>query len=73
MTMFEVVIGRRWAQWEWQVCDQAGTTIMWGWEKTREAARYKGNRALFLLLAAGSRTTNGSSQEHQATAKKRKS
>ena len=59
--MFEVIIIKRCtAQYEWRVCDQAGTTMMWGWEQTREDARYKGNRALFLLLAAGSRKTDQS-------------
>ena len=61
--MLEVIIAKHSAmEWEWRVCDLAGTTIMWGWEKTREAARYRGNRALFLLLAIGSQTANGSSQ-----------
>src|SRR6202035_3111870 len=35
------------------VCDRHGTTIMGGFERTRPAARYRGNRALFLLLASG--------------------
>ena len=51
--MFEVVIIKRNpAGWEWQVCDRSGTTLMRGWEDTRPAARYHGDRALFLLLAA---------------------
>jgi hypothetical protein len=57
--MLEVIIIQRSAkQWEWQVCNLAGTTIMWGWEKTRDAARYRGNRALFRLLAIGSQKSN---------------
>jgi hypothetical protein len=52
--MFDVVIIRRGPlKWEWQVCDRAGRILMRGWEHTRRAARYKGDRALFLLLAAG--------------------
>jgi hypothetical protein len=51
--MFEVVIFKRgWTRWEWQVCDRKGNAIMRGWEHTRPAAKYRGNRALFLLLAA---------------------
>ena len=37
--------------WEWQVREQSGNTFMAGREKTRQAARYAGNRALFQLLA----------------------
>jgi hypothetical protein len=52
--MFEVVIIKRSPmKWEWHVCDRNGNTIMQGWEHTRRAAKYKGDRALFLLLAAG--------------------
>ena len=40
-------------KWEWRVCDRYGTTIMGGFESTRPAAKYRGNRALFLLLASG--------------------
>ena len=51
--MFEVVIFKRSpTRWEWQVCDRKGNAIMRGWEHTRPAAKYRGNRALFLLLAA---------------------
>ncbi len=40
-------------KWEWRVCDRYGTTIVGGFESTRQAAKYRGNRALFLLLASG--------------------
>jgi hypothetical protein len=51
--MFEiVVIGHGPTKWEWQVRNLAGTTIMFGFEKTRRAARYQAERGLFLLLAA---------------------
>jgi hypothetical protein len=40
---------------EWQVHYRNGVPIMQGWEKTRAAAKYLGERALFLLLATGSR------------------
>lgn len=52
--MFDVVIIKRGPmKWEWQVCDRAGRVLIRGWEHTRRAARYKGDRALFLLLVAG--------------------
>jgi ParB family chromosome partitioning protein len=38
-------------KWEWRVCDRYGVTIMNGFESTRPAASYRGNRALFLLLS----------------------
>ena len=52
--MFEVVIiQRNPAKWVWQVRDRGGAVLMHGWEPTRRAAKYKGDRALFLLWAAG--------------------
>lgn len=52
-SMFEIVIIKRSPKkWEWLVCGRDGQTIMRGWEPTRQAAKYKGDRALFLLLAA---------------------
>jgi len=51
--MFEVlIIERSPSRWEWRVCDRHGTTIMNGFENTRPAAKYKGDRALFILLAS---------------------
>jgi hypothetical protein len=49
--MFEVILRKRGrTRWEWRVCDSTGREIMRGWEASRPAARYKGERALFLLL-----------------------
>jgi hypothetical protein len=49
--MFEVTLRkRRRTRWQWRVSDSAGREIMQGWELSRAAARYKGERALFLLL-----------------------
>jgi hypothetical protein len=45
------LIDRRGSGWKWQVRDQFGNTFMAGREKTRQAARYASNRALFQLLA----------------------
>jgi hypothetical protein len=42
------------AKWEWQVSNRQETILIHGWENPRRAAKYKGDRALFLLLA-GSR------------------
>jgi len=51
--VFEVVIFKRsTTRWEWQLCDRKGNAIMRGREHTRPAAKYRGDRALFLLLAA---------------------
>ena len=50
--MLEVVlIDRRRRGWEWHVRDQSGDTLVAGREKTRQAAKYAGDRALFQLLA----------------------
>jgi hypothetical protein len=52
--VLEVLITkRRPTKWEWRVCDRYGTTIMGGFESTRRAAKYRGYRALFHLLAFG--------------------
>ena len=46
--VLEVLITERSpTKWEWRVCDRHGTTIVGGFEHTRPAARYRGNRALF--------------------------
>ena len=50
--VLEVLITKRSpTKWEWRVCDRYGATIMGGFESTRPAAKYRGNRALFLLLS----------------------
>jgi hypothetical protein len=48
---FEIVVkrGRR-TTWRWCICTNAGDVVMRGSETTRSAARYKAERALFLLL-----------------------
>ena len=49
--VLEVLITQRSpTKWEWRVCDRSGTTIIGGFESTRPAAKYRGNRALFLFL-----------------------
>jgi hypothetical protein len=50
--MFEVVLTRRKRfGWRWQVCDQSGKVFADGFERTRPAAKYQGDRALFFLLS----------------------
>jgi hypothetical protein len=52
--MFEVtIIKRTQTKWEWRVYDGKGTIRKHGWERARRVAKYRGERALFLLLAAG--------------------
>jgi hypothetical protein len=49
--MFEVVIRNHSAiKWEWQLCDHDGNVLLRGLEKTRAAAKYKGECALFHVL-----------------------
>ena len=57
LDMFEVVIiNRSPNRWEWLVYNRHGIPIVQGWEKTRAAAKYQGERALFMLLASGWKT-----------------
>ena len=53
--MMEVTVTKRRRSWEWRVHDHYGTLLMQGRERSRPAARYQGNRSLFLLLAVGRR------------------
>lgn len=50
--MYEVILTRRKRfGWRWQVCDQFGKIFADGFERTRPAAKYNGERALFFLLS----------------------
>ena len=54
--MFEMALSKRGrTRWEWRVYDPSGKVVMHGWEKARHAARYKAERAFFLLLLVTSR------------------
>ena len=55
--MMEVTVTKRRRSWEWRVHDDNGTLLMHGLARSRPAARYQGNRSLFLLLAVGRRPT----------------
>jgi hypothetical protein len=57
--MFEMVFKRRGrSRWQWQVCDRTGKAIMQGFEDSRPAAKYRGERALFQLLLTASRVSS---------------
>jgi hypothetical protein len=56
--MLEVVINKRGrSKWDWRVLDSSGTALMSGWENSRWAAKYRSERALFLLLAHPKRSS----------------
>ncbi|POA77402.1 hypothetical protein C1883_32115, partial [Pseudomonas protegens] len=51
---FDLLLKRRGrGRWKWSVCAAGGQAVMSGSECTRAGARYKAERALFLLLCAG--------------------
>jgi hypothetical protein len=50
---FDIVVKRRGrSRWIWSVCTTGGRAVMCGSECSRGGARYKAERALFLLLCA---------------------
>ena len=51
-SVLDVRIMPRGRRWKWQVCNQHGVMLMRGWETSRTLARYRGYRALLLLLRA---------------------
>ena len=70
--MFELTTRKRGrTRWEWRVCDSTGRAIMQGWETSRPAARYKAERALFLLLLVPSRETRTPAQPNRQRARTR--
>jgi hypothetical protein len=48
--VFEKVLKKRSRTWRWRVCTTEGDVVMQGSESSRPAAKYKADRALFLLL-----------------------
>ena len=50
--VFDTIVSRRGRTWRWFVSTAEGKILMRGWEGSRPAARYKANRAIFLLLLA---------------------
>jgi hypothetical protein len=51
---FQVALSKRGKAWRWCVCTVEGHVVMGGSERSRRAARYNANRALFLLLLTSS-------------------
>lgn len=51
-SVFEATWTLRRGKWKWSVCTNQGKLVMQGFERSRSAAKYRANRALFLLLAA---------------------
>ena len=48
--VFEILLIKRGRKWNWSICTAEGRVAMLGAERSRSAARYKANRALFLML-----------------------
>jgi hypothetical protein len=70
--MFELTTRKRGrTRWEWRVCDSTGRAIMYGWESSRLAARYRAERALFLLLLAPNREIKTSAPSNGQRARTR--
>ncbi|WP_194482989.1 hypothetical protein [Bradyrhizobium arachidis] len=66
---FDVVLKRRGrGRWKWAVCAAGGDVVMSGTECSRAAARYKAERALFLLLCASASRVLSVGEEGRTTA-----
>ena len=50
LPVFETLLQKRGRVWKWSVCTAEGRVVMLGAESRRASARYKANRALFLML-----------------------
>ena len=48
--VFELLLKKRGRIWTWCVCTTEGQVVMYGKENSRPAAKYKADRALFLML-----------------------
>lgn len=67
MLLFKLVDRTR-KGWDWEVFDEPGVVLAHGRQKTRPAARYQAERALFQLLATGwKRPTGTNSIKHRKT------
>ena len=56
---YDIVLKQRGrGRWKWAVCELGGEAVMSGSECSRSAARYKAERALFLLLCASASQTS---------------
>jgi hypothetical protein len=62
--VFEQLLRRRGRAWKWRLCTTEGTVVMHGTEGSRTAAKYKADRALFLmLLCASYQSTSASARD----------
>jgi len=50
LPVFELLLKKRGRLWRWYVCTTEGQVVMHGKENSRPAAKYKADRALFLML-----------------------
>lgn len=50
LPVFEALLKKHGRAWRWRVCTVEGRVVMQGAESRRAFARYKANRALFLML-----------------------
>ena len=50
LPVFELALTKRGRTWRWRVCTTEGAVVRQGSEGSRPAAKYKADRALFLLL-----------------------
>jgi hypothetical protein len=50
--VFELALTKRGRKWKWSVSTSEGDVVMMGSESSRPAAKYKADRALFLLLSS---------------------
>jgi len=48
--VFEVILKKRGRAWRWCVCTTEGQIVTQGSDRRRSGAKYKADRALFLLL-----------------------
>ena len=48
--VFERLLKKRGRVWRWCLCTTEGKVVMHGTESSRTAAKYKADRALFLML-----------------------
>jgi hypothetical protein len=62
---YDIVLKQRGrGRWKWTVCEVGGEALMSGSECSRAGARYKAERALFLLLCAGASRADSAKRKH---------
>jgi hypothetical protein len=62
---YDIVLKQRGrGRWKWTVCEVGGEVLMSGSECSRAGARYKAERALFLLLCASASRADSARGKH---------